>query len=208
MKSMNIKLAGRLIAVARQILAGPNAIAGILAEIAEIAKYNGGWHGWEWAHDPGGPTSEGPGALNDWSAYEDERIADIVASGEFDRTKAEEIAADERAYGERCQEDAESALDRFKEVRTFLLAGDFEAALEAASAAAALERGYGDAPTYGPLEKALMALVEDEDDLLEQLRDAAGAAGDDKQVVLCDAALDGDKKALKKCRDVLLDAAG
>lgn len=46
------------------------------------------------------------------------------------------------------------------------------------------------------------------DSQIRALRSEAGVAGDEKQVAICDRALDGDEAARRECARVIADAAG
>ena len=111
------------------------------------------WAGWEWPHDPGGIVQDGPGAVEDWDAWQAARQSDITradaaeaAEGTPYREARMSIAAQEREYGEAAQDAAEAWRDCILAARRAVADGDAEAASEAVSAASAIESEYGDDP--------------------------------------------------------------
>ena len=72
----------------------------------------GVWTGWTWPDTPAGDlVMNGPGALatcQAWNEWED-ACADVLRSRGTDAVEAEMVAEAMREYGERCQEDAETA---------------------------------------------------------------------------------------------------
>ena len=153
-----------------------------VAAIRAAAKAASSWTGWEWAHDPGGHgiVLDGPGAVGDWGAWQRERRAELDVT-DLDLTPDDReslsdddiaetldaVACLEREYGEACQDDAEAAAELAEQCIEAAEAGDYDTALEHATAASRLESVYGDDPEYRGLraacEAALAELALDDD---------------------------------------------
>lgn len=129
------------------------------------------WEGWEWAHDPGGHgiVLDGPGAVADWTAWETTRRATLTVAALDDADNMSEeavsdeldcVVAREREYGERCQDAADGAREYGTKCVEAARAGEYANALDYAEQASAVEREYGDDPSYARLVKACRALME------------------------------------------------
>ena len=119
-----------------------------------------GWSGWEWTHDPGhcscdldagGIIAEGPGAIEDWDAWEAERVGEL--SDHSDECAAD-IAAAERAYGEECLSAARGAADEARDALSYAEDGEWACAIKCVRSAMSSESDYGDSPTYSELLEA------------------------------------------------------
>jgi len=143
-------------------------------EAAALAATRGAWEGWDWAHAPatcrcrpeGEPEGEqlvldGPGAVEDWGAWERARSAALRAEGHTE-TCARACAQAEREYGEEVQLAASDAADAAREALAHVRGGRMAAALAAIRQAAAAEREYGDASVYGPAVRAVEAAADGE----------------------------------------------
>jgi len=147
------------------------------------------WTGWDWSHDPAGVVTKGPGAVDDWAAWEADRAADLVGTagddgydGEPSVLSAEaaaKMAAAERAYGEGCQGDAAAAWELGTEAVKAAEHGDLHEALHAAGRAASLESGYGDCPAYSGLVAAIEQAIAAEEEEREVLTSDQGEDGVD-----------------------------
>jgi hypothetical protein len=134
----------------------------LVADIEDAAENAARWEGWEWAHDPGGIVTDGPGSVNNWDKWQTKRtkqLEKILDDNDDEQASPEDIALAEREYGEQCQLDADEARDLGEQCVAAAKAGDYALALDLSEKASALERNYGDDPAYAELvdecEKAL-----------------------------------------------------
>jgi len=117
----------------------------------------GVWAGWTWPAAPAGDLCvDGPGAVEDWDAWEDTCAAQLRDRG-TDADDAEPVAAMMRGFGERCQEAAEDAAEYARRAVEDAQRGNLVSAALLAEDAAACERPYGVGSVYRPLCTALRA---------------------------------------------------
>jgi len=137
------------------------------------------WEGWDWTHDPGGLVIEGPGKLTkrQWDQWERQRCDEIdvtdlhhlglVGTSEYPTDQevydlACDIAAAERAYGERVQYDAARARSYGSDAIAALKEGDLLDAEYFVIQASNLEHNYGDNPAWSPVLKAIRDAIDEE----------------------------------------------
>jgi hypothetical protein len=129
----------------------------------------GSWTGWDWPHDPSpGEVTSGPGDIDDWTAWESARVAELrelpdhltwerqqgwkdapLYPAPYTNVRAREIAAAERKYGEAVQEAAEAAEEAAADALRAARRGDWDTAVREAKRASSIESDYGDDPTWG-----------------------------------------------------------
>jgi len=132
----------------------------------------GVWTGWTWPDTPAGDlVMNGPGALatcQAWNEWED-ACADVLRSRGTDAVEAERVAEAMREYGERCQEDAETAAAYARRAVDEAMRGHLQTAITLAREAWDRERPYDVGSAYSPLYTALSSA-----------RDDIGSAWDDE----------------------------
>ena len=120
----------------------------------------GVWTGWTWPDAPAGDlVMNGPGALatcQAWNEWED-ACADVLRSRGTDAVEAEMVAEAMREYGERCQEDAETAAECVETAMEEAERGNLAEAILWVKDAMKLERPYGEGSYYYALHTALRA---------------------------------------------------
>ena len=120
----------------------------------------GVWTGWTWPDAPAGDlVMNGPGALatcQAWNEWED-ACADVLRSRGTDAVEAEMVAEAMREYGERCQEDAETAAESIEKAMEEAERGNLAEAILWVKTAMKLERPYGEGSYYYALHAALSA---------------------------------------------------